>query len=303
MNAIEAENLHYTYSDGTKALKGVTLNVKEGETVVILGANGSGKTTLLLILSCLLLPQKGMLKIMGEIVNKKNADEIRRRVGIVFQNPDDQVIAPTVYDDIAFGLRNLGFDESVIKKKVDEMLKRFDLEDLKDKNPDYLSGGQKKRVAIAGITIMDPDIVIMDEPTAGLDGKSFRAVLNIIEQFRGEKTLILSTHDIDFAEAVGDRFVYLNNGRVIRESDEVDYQFAEKLGLRCFLKGKILIIPKDVNSPEIEADAIFNENGLERAILKALEGKTVFLMCENGRIDYVKRFVARFPVYCDVMRG
>ncbi len=289
---ILAENIHYTYDDGTIALRGVDLKVGEGECVVLLGPNGSGKTTLLLILGCLYVAQKGRLRINGIEVNKKSLERARRSVGMVFQNPDDQVISPTVYDDIAFGPRNLGFDENEVKRRVESILRVLDIKHLRNKNPDYLSGGQKRIVAIAGILAMDPKIVVMDEPTAGLDGKSFRAILRIINNLRGRKTLIIATHDLDFAEAVGDRFVYMYNGKVVGESDEINYTLAERLGVRCFLRGEIVI-----SNDGSDAEFIFDEGEVEAAVLKALEGHRVLIKTNSPKL--VER-LRKFPVHLEV---
>lgn len=237
MKAIEAENLHYTYSDGTAALRGVNLTVENGETLVLLGPNGSGKTTLLLILGCLLHAQKGRLRVCGVEVNDKNIGRVRRKVGVVFQNPDDQVIAPTVYDDVAFGVRNLGYDEEEVERRVSDVLKLLDIYELRQKNPDNLSGGQKKKVAIAGILAMRPEVIIMDEPTSGLDGFGFKSIVEIIEGLRGEHTMIIATHDMDLAETVGERFAYLYKGRIVHESPEIDYSLAAQLGIRCYMRG------------------------------------------------------------------
>ncbi len=315
MLAIEAVGLSYTYPDGTVALKNVSLKVKRGETVVLLGPNGSGKTTLLLILSCLLQPQSGILRIMGKDVNKKNMKEVRKRVGIVFQNPDDQVIAPTVYDDVAFGLRNLGYDEEFIAKRVDEVLKMLGLEDLRNKNPDNLSGGQKKRVAIAGILAMDPEIIIMDEPTSGLDGIGFEMICEIIEKLK-RKTLIIATHDMDFAEVVGDRYIYMKSGEIVHESERIDYQLSKRLGIRSFLRGDLIVIPHDSKIPRIDYDflAAVGEkarnrlNGaditsLDGSILKALEGNTILLVCDRDLIDAVKSGASKFPIGFEILDG
>ncbi len=235
--SVEAEGLYYTYPDGTEALRGVNLRVEKGETLVLLGPNGSGKTTLLLILGCLLQAQKGSLRICGVEVNRENISKVRRRVGVVFQNPDDQVIAPTVYDDVAFGIRNLGHDEGYVERRVDEVLKLLNIHELKYKNPDNLSGGQKKKVAIAGILAMGPEVIIMDEPTSGLDGFGFRSIVEIVESLKGERTLIIATHDMDLAETVGDRFAYIFDGRIVHECKKIDYSLAAQLGIRCYMRG------------------------------------------------------------------
>lgn len=216
MNIIEINNLKYTYSDGTIALRDISMNIEENKRVAILGSNGSGKSTLLQHLNGLIFPQKGSIKIKGISVKKSHIYDIRKIVGLVFDNPDDQLFATTVYDDIAFGPRNLGYKENEVKELVNNALKLINIEELKDKQPFNLSYGQKKKVAIAGVLAMKPNIIIFDEPFSGLDPHSLEQFLSILETLHDMgSTILITTHDVDIAYEWGDECIILNEGRVV----------------------------------------------------------------------------------------
>lgn len=170
MNIIEAQNLIYKYPDGTKALDDIDFSVEKGSITAILGQNGAGKSTLLLHLNATLRPINGTVFLKGEPLSydKKGLNHIRRTVGMVFQNPDDQLLAPTVLQDVAFGPKNLKLKDSEIKNRVNEALRLVGMEACADKPPHFLSGGQKKRVAIAGVIAMKPEIIVLDEPQLAL---------------------------------------------------------------------------------------------------------------------------------------
>ncbi len=215
--AIRATGLEHTYPDGTKALAGVNFEASCGERVAVLGPNGSGKTTLFYHFNGLIRPTLGKIKVFGEAISKDNIDSVRKRVGLVFQNPDTQLFAPTVYEDIAFGPRNLGLPPGEVRERVAKALRRFDIEELSGKNPSSLSGGQKKRAAIAGVIAMEPDVLVLDEPTSGLDASGVTDMVEILEELNDEgKTIILSTHDTDLAASWADRVYILNRGQVFR---------------------------------------------------------------------------------------
>ena len=168
---LSVKNLSYTYPDGTRALKNVNMEIFKGEKVAIMGPNGAGKSTLFSHFNGLTEPTSGYLELDGKKMeyDKKTLLEIRQKVGIVFQDPNDQLFAPTVKEDVAFGPMNLGLDYEEVEKRVNEALELVGMKKFKDKTPHHLSGGQQKRVAIAGIIAMRPEIMILDEPTAGLD--------------------------------------------------------------------------------------------------------------------------------------
>ena len=215
--AIKTIELEYAYSDGTVALSGVNFEVSPGEKVAVLGPNGSGKTTLFHHFNGLIKPTRGEVEVFGENINKNNIESIRKRVGLVFQDPDSQLFAPTVFDDIAFGPKNLRLGPGEVKNRVSWVLHRFDIEDLAKKNPANLSAGQKKRVAIAGVVAMEPDILVLDEPTSGLDMHGVMDTMELLDELNNEgKTIIISTHDSDLAASWSDRVYVLNRGKVFR---------------------------------------------------------------------------------------
>ena len=215
MLVIKTKGLEHTYADGTKALSGVNFEASSGERIAVLGPNGSGKSTLFYHFNGLIKPTGGELKVFGEDISKDNIDSIRKRVGLVFQNPDSQLFAPTVYDDIAFGPRNLGYDGTELRERVAKVLHSFEIEDIAQKNPANLSGGQKKRAAIAGVVAMGPDVLVLDEPTSGLDASGITDTMGILDELSDEgKTIIISTHDTDVAATWADRVYILNRGMV-----------------------------------------------------------------------------------------
>lgn len=224
--AVEVKDLTYTYSRGLpyekEAIKNINLIVFEGEAVGILGHTGSGKSTLIQHLNGILLPQEGEVKIFGEkIINdKKFLKNLRKIVGIVFQFPEDELFAETVYEDISFGPRNLGLDENEIKRRVIESIRDVGLDETYlDRSPFSLSGGEKRRVAIACILSMAPKILVLDEPTSGLDPIGREEILNLIKKLKKEKkvTIIMISHTMEDIIQFADRIYVLNNGKVVLE--------------------------------------------------------------------------------------
>lgn len=218
MIAIEVKNLHYEYKNKILALEDINFKIKSGEKTIILGANGSGKSTLLQHFNGLKKVQKGQIFLLGEDINKTK--DARKSVGIVFDNPDDQIFSSSVYDDVAFGPRNQGLSEEEILQKVNDTLKILNLLEFKERAPYHLSLGQKKRVAIAGVLAMEPDIIILDEPFSGLDAftiESFMELLDVLHK-KG-KSIIIATHDVNLVWEWGDSFIIMNNGKIIKEGD------------------------------------------------------------------------------------
>ncbi|WP_302632172.1 energy-coupling factor ABC transporter ATP-binding protein [uncultured Clostridium sp.] len=212
---IEAQNVDYKYPDGYRAIKNISLYVKEGEKLGIIGANGAGKSTMLKLLIGILSAESGKIIINDILINKKNLKEIRKNVGFVFQESDNQLFMNTVYDDIVFGLRSSKESEENIKLKVNTIIEKFQIEKLINKQIYKLSGGEKKIVAIAGIMIMNPEIILMDEVTSSLDPKSRRIVINLIKDLK--ETIVIASHDLDMILDVCDRVLVLNNGEIIQE--------------------------------------------------------------------------------------
>lgn len=217
---LETKNLEFSYPDGTKAIDDISITIPEGKKVSFVGKNGSGKSTLFLLLNGTLKPKKGKVLFGGKEVDYSSSGlrELRKKVGIVFQNSDDQLFAPTVYQDIAFGPLNLGRSKEEIERIVNQMLDHFGLQALKDKPPHHLSGGQKKRVAIAGVLAMDPDIIILDEPLSNLDPVGADEILDILNELNDlGKTIIISTHDVDLAYKWSDYVYLLSASKLINE--------------------------------------------------------------------------------------
>lgn len=220
VDIVEIKNLKYVYSDRTVALKDVSINIEEQKKVAILGANGSGKSTLLQHFNGILLPQEGSVNIKGISSCKENLYDIRKMVGFVFDNPDDQLFSTTVYEDIAFGPRNLKYEETKVEEIVEKVLDLVDIRKLKDKQPYNLSFGQKKKVAIAGVLAMKPEIMIFDEPFSGLDPYSLEQFLNILETlYNIGHTVIITTHDVDIAYGWADECIVLKEGEVLTQGD------------------------------------------------------------------------------------
>lgn len=217
MHIIEAKNLSYVYPDGTKALENINFKAERGECIALLGANGAGKSTLLKHFNGILKPTSGVVLIKGEPITKQNILEVRKTVGLVFQDPDDQIFAPTVKQDVAFGPMNLGLSKEVIDHRVSEALKLVGLEGYENRVPHHLSGGEKKRVAIAGILAMEPQVLILDEPTAGLDPDGVKKIIKLLKDLndRFGITIIVATHDVDTVPLFADRICVLSTGRLI----------------------------------------------------------------------------------------
>lgn len=211
-HVIRFEDVHFSYPGGVKALNGITFTITHGEAVGIIGPNGAGKSTLLLHLNGTLLPTKGRVLIGGLEVSKRTRKDLRKRVGLVFQDPDDQLFMPTVYEDVAFGPLNMGLDEGEVKRRVEEALRWLDCYEIKDRPSHRLSTGQKRAVSIASVVAMEPDIIAMDEPTSNLDPRSRREVISFLNNFL--HTRIIATHDLDLVLDTCRRVILLERGRI-----------------------------------------------------------------------------------------
>ena len=217
---LEVKNIKYSYTKDYQALKGVSLKVEKGEMVALLGKNGAGKSTLFLHLNGIYEPDEGQVFIDGEELkyDKKSLLKFRQKVGIVFQNPDDQIFAPTVEEDVAFGPLNLKLPMEEVQKRVTESLARVGMSGFEKKAPHHLSGGQKKRVAIAGILAMKPEIMVLDEPTAGLDPQGVRGLSKLLKELNEEGiTIIISTHEVDLVPNYAKRVFVMVDGLLIAE--------------------------------------------------------------------------------------
>ena len=230
---IQAREVSYAYPGGETAVRKVSFTLREAESVALLGENGAGKSTLLSLLTGLVLPQSGSIRYDGVALSKKTLDSVRAKVGMVFQNPDDQLFMPTVYEDVAFGLRNLGMEEEAVARRVTHTLERLVLTDLRDRPPYRLSGGEKRRAAIATVVVMQPQMTLFDEPTAFLDAKSRRGLISLLPTLPGGKLIV--THDLALAGAVCTRGMVMQKGSLIYDGplDAIlkDADFLERAGL------------------------------------------------------------------------
>jgi len=209
---VAATDVHYTYPDGTTGLKGVSFRISHGESVAIVGENGAGKSTLLLHLNGYLSATTGEIRIGEYPITEKNLNTVRRTVGMVFQNPDDQLFMPTVFDDVAFGPLNLGLTQAEVEQQVAKALLTVGAGHLIKRPPYKLSLGEKRAVAIATVLAMSPDILVMDEPSSSLDPKSRTRLIALLKSFRHTK--IIATHDLDMAMDLCERTIVMHQGQV-----------------------------------------------------------------------------------------
>jgi len=243
--ALEADGIHFAYPGGIEALGGLAFRALECELVAVLGANGSGKTTLMKILMRLLRPQQGIVRLHGVDVAGLPAAELYRQIGMVFQNPADQLFAATVEQDVAFGPRNLGLPEAEVRQRVEEALAAVDAGPLADRPIQRLSFGQQKRVCLAGVLAMRPSIMVLDEPTAGLDPVAESQTIELLVRLNRRRniTTIVSTHCVDLLPVLADRIYVLSQGRMQREGPPreilADRQAALEAGLRLPLVAQL----------------------------------------------------------------
>ena len=213
---MQIEGLFYTYPDGKEALRGIDFQVEKGHKVFFHGANGAGKTTMFQCINGLLKIKRGTVRLHGKTVTKEA--ERMKQIGIVFQNAADQIVAGSVFDEIAFGPMNLGFSPERVVELVEESLKLLNIEHLRDRPPHFLSYGEKKRVCIASVLSMKQEIVILDEPTSGLDARQKEELVDTLNRLTNEgRTLLISTHDADFSFRCADRVIVLHEGRLLCE--------------------------------------------------------------------------------------
>lgn len=212
---LEAKNIHYSYPDGHEAIKNISFTIHHGEAVGIIGSNGAGKSTLLMLLMGIFFPDGGEVLVGDVHLTKKTLPMIRQRLGMVFQDPDDQLFMTTVYDDVAFGPRNYKLDEKEVESRVLEALELVGISHLKDRAPFKLSGGEKRSAAIATVLSMQPDVLIMDEPTSALDPKSRRRVISLLRSF--EHTKIITSHDLDMVFDICTRIIVIKEGEVVAD--------------------------------------------------------------------------------------
>ncbi|HDQ08327.1 MAG TPA: ATP-binding cassette domain-containing protein [Methanoculleus sp.] len=277
MHIIETRDLSYTYRGGIPALDHVNLIIPRHARIAVLGSNGAGKSTLFSLFCGILQPTSGKVLIQGEEVTKKNLRMVRRTVGMVFQNPDDQIFSPTVAEDVAFGPINLGLDAETVAHRVDEALRLLEIEHLADRAPHQLSGGEKKRVALAGVLAMEPQVLVLDEPSSGLDPRGVAELCSFIRTLPEKygMTVIFSTHHVDLVPEMADTVFVLDDGRVVAQGTPEEVFMQEEL-----LKGACLDVPilarlrRRLQEEGHTIDAGLSYEAMEAAVLGLLE-KTV----------------------------
>ena len=241
MHLIETRDLTYSYSSGSaKALDGINFIAPRNARIAVLGSNGAGKSTLFKHFNGIFRPTSGSVLIRGESISRTNIREVRKFVGIVFQNADDQIFSPTVEQDVAFGPTNLGLDEETIHHRVREALRIMGIEDLCDRVPHHLSGGEKKRVAIAGAIAMEPEILLYDEPTTGIDPMMADAINELIIRMREKLnvTSIAITHDMTSAYKIADRIAMLYQGKIIEVGTPEEIKSSRSPIVQQFIQGR-----------------------------------------------------------------
>jgi len=217
---LEAREIRYRYPHGMEAIRGISFHIRKGEKIALVGPNGAGKSTLLMMFNGMIRPDAGIILFDNQPIRYDAASlrMLRKRVGFVLQNPDRQIIAPTVYQDVAFGPTNLGYSETEVREAVTLALRYVGLEGFERRPPHQLSGGEKKRVAIAGVLAMDPDVLVFDEPTSGLDPAGSEDIIELLDELNHEgKTVIISTHDVELAYPWVDRAILLLEGKILQE--------------------------------------------------------------------------------------
>ena len=266
---IEIQSLDYIYQDGTVALKNINLNLEKGKVVSIIGANGSGKSTLFLNMLGILKPQKGFVKYRDKQIkyDKKSLREYRKSITMVFQDPDKQLFFSKVYDDMAFALRNLAYEEDQIKARVELSLTKVKALDIKDKPTHFLSYGQKKRVAIAAALTLDSSVLLLDEPTSGLDPMMSNEIKSIIKDLSKDKKLVVSSHDMDFIYEISDYVYILAKGEIIGEGPPMEiFQRSDLLEKADLEKPWLVKIHQYLNLPlcKTEEELFINKKTKEK---------------------------------------
>ncbi len=219
-SVIEVKDVHFSYPAGVRAINGVSFTVTKGEKVAILGPNGSGKSTLILLMVGLLIPQQGEIKVFETKTTSKEFQKLRQRIGLVFQDPDDQLFTPSVIEDIEYGPKNLRLPESDIKQRSAQVLSKIGIQHLKDRPPHRLSFGEKKKVSLATALVLKPELLIFDEPTANLDLASRRGLIGLLNELNSEgTTVVISTHDVEALAELADRVIVISHGAMLGEGE------------------------------------------------------------------------------------
>lgn len=265
---IEVKNVYFTYPNGVEALRGVSLRIDRGEFVAIMGQNGAGKTTLVKHFNGLLKPTRGEVIVDGVNTKETSVATLARKVGYVFQNPDHQLFCETVEKEIAFALKNFGFDEELIKKRVDWALNLLGLTQYRESSPFMLSGGERKRLALASVLAWDPEVVILDEPTIGQDYAQKEKLRQFILQLRAQgKTIVIVTHDVEFVADCSPRVVLMANGRIVTDGK------AEEILTDPKLLAEASVVPPQVTQIFMELEHL----GFPRKVVDLYEAREIIV--------------------------
>lgn len=270
--AIEAEGVSFSYTDGTRALQGVDFCLRKGEFTALLASNGSGKTTLIKVLGGLAKPQKGTVRVFGRKLERIPRLKLYQMLGIVFQNPNDQLFAATVGEDVAFGPRNLGLDPDTVDLRVSEALEALNAGHLRERAIHHLSFGEQKRVAIAGVLAMNPSVLILDEPTAGLDPSGEELMVRLLQRLnrKGGLSIVFATHSIDLLPLCADTVCVLNLGAVLCCGPARDvlcnHEMLKLAGLRLPYVSSLLMEMKDLDGVPIEGLPLTVKEARERLL-------------------------------------
>lgn len=266
---IEFKEVYFSYVPGEYAIKNINLLINKGEILAILGGNGAGKTTLVKHINGLLKPQLGYVKVLGMNTKEVSVAKLAKQVGLVFQNPDHQLFAETVEKEVMFALINFGFPPEEIKSRTERILRDLDLIEYKDRSPFTLSGGEKKRLALASVLCYDPSIIILDEPTTGQDYNQKKNLVKLLKKFNEEgKTIIIVTHDIEFVADFIPRCIVMSNGEIVADgpSDDIltksDLLMANKLLMPQLVE---ICYELSINPPSIKFDVVLSK---VKAIMK-----------------------------------
>jgi cobalt/nickel transport system ATP-binding protein len=253
---LSVRDLHYVYGSRQVALDGISVDINEGEKIVVIGSNGAGKSTFFMNLNGVLAPESGEITYRGTVINKKNLRELRKNIGIVFQDADNQIIASTVRAEVGFGPMNLKLPKEEVIKRIDEALTYMNILNLKDRPPHYLSGGEKKKVTIADVIAMKSEIIIFDEPTAALDPLNAQMLEEVLLKLSIEgKTMLISTHDVDFAYRWAERAIVFCGGKIIADGTPLEiFQNEEALKKANLRKPMMLEVYESLVEKHLIAD-------------------------------------------------
>jgi len=261
---LSVRDLHYVYGNGQAGLDGVNLDINEGEKIAVIGSNGAGKSTFFLNVNGVLKAERGEIIYRGTTITRKNLKELRKNIGIVFQDADNQIIASTVRAEVGFGPMNLKLPKEEVIKRVDEALTYMNILDFKDRPPHYLSGGEKKKVSIADIIAMKSEIIIFDEPTVALDPLNAEMLEEVLEKLsREEKTMLISTHDVDFAYRWAERIIVFCQGKIIADGSPLEIFQNEEVLKQSNLKQPMLL---NVYESLVQKQLVADEKKYPRSI-------------------------------------